>query len=125
MPDAWWSSPTPISFVSTQPVEGSEFLRRAFGDEVVEHFLVTARWEQFEYDRRITDCCSGHLDAARTAADAGARTLVLVHITEQLEQPGIRERVLLEAGRVFSGQIVFAQDLLTVPLDEIIPSRIR
>jgi ribonuclease BN (tRNA processing enzyme) len=76
-------------------------------------------------DPRITDCCSGHLDAARTAADAGVRTLVLTHITEQLEQPGIRERILLEAGKVFGGQIVFAQDLLAVPLDEIVPSRIR
>ncbi len=36
-------------------LEGSEPLRRAFGDEVVEHYLHTGRWEQFEYDRRVTD----------------------------------------------------------------------
>ena len=76
-------------------------------------------------DPRITDCCSGHLDAARTATEAGVRTLVLVHITEQLEQPGIRERILLEAGKAFSGQIIFAEDLLTVPLDDIVPAEIR
>jgi glutamine synthetase len=35
--------------------ERSDFLREALGDEVVEHYLVTARWEQFEYDRRVTD----------------------------------------------------------------------
>ena len=28
---------------------------RRFGDEVVEHYVHTARWEQFEYDRRVTD----------------------------------------------------------------------
>jgi len=36
-------------------LERSEMLRRAFGEEVVEHYLHTGRWEQFEYDRRITD----------------------------------------------------------------------
>jgi glutamine synthetase len=36
-------------------LERSEMLRAALGDEVVEHYLVTARWEQFEYDRRVTD----------------------------------------------------------------------
>jgi glutamine synthetase len=34
---------------------GSRFLREAFGEDVVEHYLHTARWEQLEYDRRITD----------------------------------------------------------------------
>jgi glutamine synthetase len=36
-------------------LEKSEMLRTAFGADVVEHYLHTARWEQFEYDRRITD----------------------------------------------------------------------
>jgi glutamine synthetase len=30
-------------------------LRAALGDEVVDHYLHCGRWEQFEYDRRITD----------------------------------------------------------------------
>ena len=33
----------------------SNMLRAALGDGVVEHYLHTAEWEQFEYDRRITD----------------------------------------------------------------------
>ncbi len=33
----------------------SKMLRAAMGDGVVEHYLHTAQWEQFEYDRRITD----------------------------------------------------------------------
>jgi len=36
-------------------LEGSAMLRQALGDDVVEHYLHTARWEQREYDRRITD----------------------------------------------------------------------
>lgn len=33
----------------------SKMLREAFGEQVVEHYLHTGEWEQFEYDRRITD----------------------------------------------------------------------
>jgi len=33
----------------------SKMLRTAFGDGVVEHYVHTAKWEQFEYDRRVTD----------------------------------------------------------------------
>ncbi|MGH6906572.1 MAG: glutamine synthetase, partial [Aestuariivirga sp.] len=33
----------------------SSFLRGAFGDDVVDHYVHTAQWEQFEYDRRIVD----------------------------------------------------------------------
>jgi len=76
-------------------------------------------------DPRITGCCSGHLDAARTAKDAGVKTLVLVHITEQLERPGIREKVLHEAAEVFDGQIIFGEDLMEVPLGRIEPIKVR
>ena len=30
-------------------------LRAAMGDDVVEHYVHAAEWEQFEYDRRVTD----------------------------------------------------------------------
>lgn len=76
-------------------------------------------------DPRLTDCCSGHLDAARTARDAGVQTLVLVHLTEQLERPGVRERVVCEAGAVFEGQLVFGEDLMEIPMGQIGPEEIR
>ena len=76
-------------------------------------------------DPRLTNCCSGHLDAARTAKEAQVRTLVLVHITEQVERPGVRERVLHEAAQIFDGQILFGEDLIDVPMNEIQVQRIR
>jgi ribonuclease BN (tRNA processing enzyme) len=79
----------------------------------------------FVTDPRITGCCSGHLDAARTARDANVRTLVLTHITEQLEGPGIRERVVHEAGEIFEGNIIFGEDLLEVPLGDFEPAQIQ
>ncbi len=33
----------------------SKMLRSAMGDDVVEHYVHAAEWEQFEYDRRVTD----------------------------------------------------------------------
>ena len=36
-------------------MQSSEMLRKALGSEVVDHYVHTAKWEQFEYDRRITD----------------------------------------------------------------------
>ncbi len=36
-------------------LDGSKFLRAAMGDEVIDHYVHTAEWEQFEFDRRVTD----------------------------------------------------------------------
>ena len=40
---------------ATRTDEASKMLPAAFGDEVIDHYVHTAEWEQFEYDRRITD----------------------------------------------------------------------
>jgi len=40
---------------ATAALDGSKLLRAAFGDEVVEHYVHAAEYEQFEYDRRVTD----------------------------------------------------------------------
>ena len=78
-----------------------------------------------EDDERLARSCSGHLDAAATARDAGVKTLVLVHLTEQLETPGVQERVLHEVGEVFKGQVILGRDLLDVPLGAIGTERVR
>ena len=36
-------------------LDGSAMLRAAFGDDVIDHYVHAARWEQLEYDRRVTD----------------------------------------------------------------------
>ncbi len=40
---------------ATELMRNSKMLRAAFGDEVIDHYVHNAEWEQFEYDRRITD----------------------------------------------------------------------
>ena len=78
-----------------------------------------------EADPRMTEACSGHLDAARTAQEAGVRTLVLVHLTEQVLAPGLRERMCAEAAAVFDGTIVVGEDLLAVPISPAPPTPAR
>jgi glutamine synthetase len=36
-------------------LDGSAMLRAAFGDDVIDHYVHATRWEQSEYDRRVTD----------------------------------------------------------------------
>jgi glutamine synthetase len=40
---------------ATVALDKSKMLRAALGGDVVDHYVHTAKWEQFEYDRRITD----------------------------------------------------------------------
>jgi glutamine synthetase len=40
---------------ATDMLRRSKLLRSAFGDAVVDHYVHAAEWEQFEYDRRVTD----------------------------------------------------------------------
>lgn len=40
---------------ATESLRKSKMLRAAMGDNVVDHYVHAAEWEQFEYDRRITD----------------------------------------------------------------------
>ena len=52
--------PRPPPCASSGPMDGlaAEWVRQAHtpdGDAVIEHYLHTGRWEQLEYDRRVTD----------------------------------------------------------------------
>ncbi|WP_159948430.1 glutamine synthetase family protein [Rhizobium sp. 18065] len=40
---------------ATEELTKSAMLREAFGDDVIDHYVRAAEWEQEEYDRRITD----------------------------------------------------------------------
>ncbi|WP_421360795.1 glutamine synthetase family protein [Agrobacterium rosae] len=40
---------------ATDHLNGSKMLRGAFGDDVIDHYVRAAKWEQEEYDRRVTD----------------------------------------------------------------------
>lgn len=68
--------------------------------------------------------CTGHLELAALAHEADVKTLVLTHITEQLDAPGVRERVVAEMSTIYKGNIVFGTDLLRIPFGSIAPGRL-
>lgn len=67
-------------------------------------------------DADLAQNFGGHLtaaEAARVAAEAGVRTLVLTHFSQRYTDPSA---FLAEARRYFDGEIVVAEDLLRVPV---------
>jgi ribonuclease BN (tRNA processing enzyme) len=56
--------------------------------------------------------CGNHRDNAAVARDAGVRTLVLTHLLPDLDRPGVREKALAEIREVFSGEVVWGEDLM-------------
>ena len=69
--------------------------------------------------------CGAHLDVARVAARAGVDTLVMSHVLERIDRPGIRERLIKEVLDEFDGRVIWAEDLMEIslPLDEALPAR--
>jgi ribonuclease BN (tRNA processing enzyme) len=57
----------------------------------------------------------GHRELAELAQAAGARNLVLSHVTTQFDRPGMRERVIREIGEIYRGNIYFGEDLMEIP----------
>lgn len=60
--------------------------------------------------------CGNHLDTAKVAAEAGARTLVLTHMLEQIDQPGVREQIMREMMEIYDGNIIWGEDLMEIPV---------
>lgn len=48
------------------------------------------------------------------ARDAGVKAVVLTHITEQIDQPGVREQVISEVCEIFEGTVIFGEDLTVI-----------
>lgn len=58
--------------------------------------------------------CGNHEDTAEVARQAGVKTVVLTHITHQIDHPGVREKIIQEMGKTFSGEIIWGEDLMEI-----------
>ncbi len=61
--------------------------------------------------------CGAHLDVARVAQRAGAKTLVISHVLERIDQPGVRERLIDEVAAEYDGGVIWAEDLMEIPIN--------
>lgn len=67
---------------------------------------------------------SGHMEVATLAAKANVKTVVVSHVTEQMDVPGVRERLLREMGQVYSGNIIWGEDLMEIPVGDPKPAKL-
>jgi len=57
-----------------------------------------------------------HIDNAETAEQAGVGTLVLTHLQPNLDDFGVKEKMVAEMYTIYSGNIVVGEDLMEVPM---------
>jgi ribonuclease Z len=60
--------------------------------------------------------CGNHKDNAETAKRAGVKTLVLTHLLAQIDQPRIREQIVHEIQEIFTGKVIWGEDLMQLTL---------
>ena len=69
-----------------------------------------------EPTKAYRDACGNHKDNAVIAKRAGAKSLVLVHLLGQIDQPGIREQIVHEIQEIYDGQVIWGEDLMKLDM---------
>ena len=62
------------------------------------------------------EACGNHVDCAGIARDAGVGTLVLTHVLEQIDRPGVREQIVKEIRDIYDGNVIWGEDLMEIPI---------
>ena len=60
--------------------------------------------------------CGNHRDNARMAQEAGVKTLVLTHLTPEIDTPATREEMHREIVEIYDGRVVWGEDLLELEI---------
>ena len=67
----------------------------------------------------------GHIELARLGRAAAVRNLVISHVTEQMDVPGVRERLIAEMAAIYTGNLFFGEDLMQIPVGPPAPARLE
>ncbi len=59
---------------------------------------------------------SGHMECARVAAEQNVKTLVATHFTPQMDALGVKEKCLAEMAEVYTGRIIWGEDMMEIPI---------
>ena len=78
--------------------------------------LVVNVWDHQETYPPDEDVIAGTIDAATLARDAGVRRLVIAHAAPNLTLPGSREKAVADIAKVYSGEIIFGEELMCLEL---------
>ena len=96
----------------TGPSEG--MVKPAEGCDVLVHRCHYLSGSELSSD--LAKGTSGHLEFARVAQQARAKNLVVSHGTEQMDWPGVQERVIREMAEISTGNLFFGADPMEIPL---------
>lgn len=77
-----------------------------------------------ELGRDFAQGCMGHLELARLGRDANVSNLVVSHVTEQMDVPGVRERIVREMSEIYTGNLFFGADLMAIPVQGPAPRKL-
>jgi ribonuclease BN (tRNA processing enzyme) len=77
-----------------------------------------------ELGKAFAQGCMGHLELAALGREANVKNLVLSHLTEQMDVPGVRERIVREMSEIFSGNLFLGEDLMKIPVGEPRPRKL-
>ena len=67
-----------------------------------------------ELGKEFAEGCMGHLELAALGNAARVKNLVISHVTEQMDVPGVREQILREMGQRYAGNLYFGEDLMQI-----------
>lgn len=67
----------------------------------------------------------GHLELAQLGHAAAVRNLVVSHVTEQMDVPGVRERLIHEMSAIYAGNLFFGEDLMQIPVGPPAPAKLE
>ena len=69
--------------------------------------------------------CMGHKELAQLGQEAGVRNLVVSHVLEQMDVPGVREQLLREMMEIYDGNLFWGEDLMEIPLTDPRPAKME
>ncbi len=61
---------------------------------------------------------------ARLGQAANLRNLLASHITEQMDAPGVKGRMIREMSQIYSGNLFFGEDLMPIPVHAPAPAKL-
>lgn len=95
----------------TLPVAPPALRELAQDADLLVHYL-----NAFAAEEKMPGGLAGPGFVARLAKDAGVRKLVTTHHGPWIDTPAVRERVLAEIGAMYTGQLVWGEDLMCFEL---------
>lgn len=96
---------------------GDTYSWRHVGDLAMGADVVVATcWDHQEVVDQVPGSVWGTLDVARFAQDAGVGKLVLSHSNHTFPEPKSRARALKEIAEIYSGEIVFGEELMCIEI---------